>query len=278
MSELDQSAFHIVQTTTQTNSVVLAGMHDEPLVVQQTLSDGKIITERIANPERSYQLPTYIFWDETVTSTQQGLIHEAFRELFTEIGFDQSRIQYLGNWQEPDFRDTAGRLVPNKSIEWQLLSKWNVSRKQIDVVSMLSAMHDDPYQISSPHWEVIVTNKDLYSEETNFVIGGARPDLGTVISLGRLEAIPDARLRGEAQKTEIFHEFGHVLGLPTDRRGSENLEQSLGLHCRSNGCSMKQGLNVPTDWITFATDRLRKGGKPLCGECVTDLLQKFRRK
>lgn len=277
MSEIDPSAFRIVQTTSPIRSVVIAGLPDEPLVVNQTWTDGTTETKRIVNPERSYQVPTFIFWDETVSPTQQGLLREAFDELFTEIGFDQSNILYLGNWRESSFRDNTGKLIPHKSIEWQLQSKYDTSRRQIKADEALYAMFNDPYQISTPHWEVVVTNKDLYAEGTNFVIGSAMPDLGTVISLGRLEAIHDVGLRGEAQKTEIFHEFGHVLGLPTNRRGSSNLDHSLGPHCRSVGCSMKQGLNVPTDWITFTTERLKKGGKPLCGECVTDLSIKFKR-
>ncbi len=121
-------------------------------------------------------------------------------------------------------------------------------------------MFNDPYQVSMPHWEVVFTNKDLYSRETNFVIGIAQPDLSTLISLKRLESISDVGLRGETQKTEIFHEVGHVFGLPTRRRGESRLEYSLGAHCRSAGCSMKQGLRVPEDWINFTSQRLRVGG------------------
>lgn len=277
MSEIDPSAFRVIRTITPVRSVIIAGLQDEPLVVNQTWPDGKTEIKRIVNPERSYQVPTFIFWDETVSPTQQGLVREAFDELFTEIGFDRSKVQYLGNWRESGYRDSTGKLVPHKSIEWQLQSKWNDSRRQIKADEALYAMFNDPYQTSTPHWEVVVTNKDLYSSETNFVIGAAMPDLGTIISLSRLEAIRDVGLRGEAQKTEIFHEFSHVLGLPTNRRGSSNLDYSLGPHCRSAGCSMKQGLNVPTDWMTFTTERLRRGGKPLCGECVTDLAVKFKR-
>lgn len=277
MSENDQSSFRIIQAVTPISSVVLAGTRDEPLVVKQTWPNGEIENKRIINPERSYQVPTFIFWDETVSPAQQGLVREAFDELFTEIGLDQSGIQYLGNWRDSGSRDSAGRLVPHKSIEWQIQSTWDASRRQINADDMVYAMIDDPYQISAPHWEVIVTNKDLYSAETHFVIGAAVPDLGTAISLKRLETIGDVKLRREAQKTEIFHEFSHVLGLPTNRRGEEKLDQSLGQHCRSNGCSLKQGLNVPIDWMTITTDRLKKGGKPLCGECVTDLSEKFKR-
>lgn len=101
--------------------------------------------------------------------------------------------------------------------------------------------------------------------------------MGTIISLGRFETIGDIGLRRETQKTEIFHEYGHLLGLPTERRGKQNLDPSLGDHCRSRGCSMKQGLEVPKDWVAFTGERLKMGGKPLCGACLTDFKVKFNR-
>ena len=275
-SQGDQS-FRIIRCVTPVSTEVLFGLADEPVVVDNLWPDGRRERRRIVNPERTYQIPTFVFWDETVDQEQQQLIRAAFDELFTAIGFDQAQISYYGNWRESNHRDLSGRLVPHKSIEWQIESKRSAMRRQIDAQGVLFAMYSDPYQVTAPHWEVIFTNKDLFTPETNFVIGGAQPDLGTVISLGRLKAIQDPKLRMETQKTEIFHEFGHVLGLPTSRRGNSHLDHSLGPHCLSAGCSMKQGLSVPRDWINFTQERLKKSGKPLCGECTTDLTQKFGR-
>ena len=259
------------------STTVIHGTPEQPLVASLKWPNGEVEKKRIINSERSFQIPTFIFWDETVTTAQQGVIREAFTELFRATGFDPAKISYLGNWREQDFKDPDGKLKPHKSIEWQVQSKWNASRRQVNAEDVLTSMFFDPYQTTDPHWEVIFTNKDLFVGNTNFVIGGAQPDLGTLISLGRLESIRDTALRGETQKTEIFHEFGHVLNLPTNRRGRNNLDHSLGDHCLSPGCSMKQGLNVPDDWITFTTSRLRSGGRPFCGDCIKDLSVKFKK-
>ena len=125
--------------------------------------------------------------------------------------------------------------------------------------------------------EIVITNKDLYLDKTSFVIGCADDDLGSLISFKRLNLIDDPVLQRETQKTEIFHEVGHIFGLPTVRRGETKLEDSLGLHCKNPGCSMKQGMNVPEDWVTFTQQRLREGGRPYCQECITDLKIKFYR-
>lgn len=167
----DQS-FRIVRTIRPLSSRVIFGLPDEPLVVENDWSGRGMERTRVINPERSYQVPTFVFWDETTTSVQQHIIEEAFSELFGELGFDRKLINYLGNWRDAGYRDVSGKLVPHKSIEWQLTSKWNARRKQINAEDFLSTMFFDPYQKSTPHWEVVFTNKDLYTTGTNFVLGG----------------------------------------------------------------------------------------------------------
>jgi len=200
----DDPSFRIISRVYPTSTETLKGLQDEPLVVRQEWPGGRVDTVRIVNPERSYQIPTFVFWDETVTPGQQGLIKEAFDEMFDEIGFDKTQLNFFGNWHEEEYKDKDGKLIPHKSIEWQVQSKWDNSRQKVDGDRVAYEMFNDPYQVDLPHWEVIFTNKDLCTPETNFVIGIAQPDLGTLISLKRLEAIGDIGLRGETQKTEYF--------------------------------------------------------------------------
>ena len=258
----------------------LHGTPDDPLVEEVRWPDGQTHIARVRNPERSIPILTFIFWDETITPAQQHTIQTAFRELYQAIRLDFSTIQFLGNWHESAYRDNMGNLLPHKSITWQIKSKLNNNRGQINAEAITDTMLVDPYQLTHPHWEVVFTNYDLYSPDTRFIIGCAQPDIGTVISFHRLEAVSQMgyndAFKREVQKTEIFHEFGHVLGLPSRRRGQEILEQSLGAHCRNHGCSMRQGLMVPLDWIDFTVERLKRGSI-YCNDCMRDLDVKFGR-
>lgn len=257
---------------------IVKGDEENPEVIKYTRENGETYLMRIVNPERSKPLPTFVFWDETVTPRQQAVIREAFDELTHFLGNKLGPVEYLQNWREQNFTNPDGTLIPFKSIQWQIDNFIDRGRGQVNAELAASQMYVDPNQTTTPHWEAIFTNKDLYTPETRFVIGVAHQDLGTIMSLSRLETISDVGLRGETQKTEIFHEFGHVLCLPTGRRGVNNLEESLGYHCLSKGCSMKQGLSVPDDWIKFTFARLKQGGEPFCTECKTDLEVKFARK
>lgn len=256
---------------------VINGLEDEPLVIEYIYPIGNLRYSRRVIPERSYQVQTFVFWDETVIPKQQALIREAFDELFDAIAFDKSKLHFFGNWREEIYRNDSGNLLPYKSVEWKLLNSWDSIREKINGDRFHYDLMSDPYQWTKPHWEIIFTNKDLFIKDASFVIGFADDDFFSVISLDRLERIENPDLRRETEKTEIFHEVGHVLGLPTVRRGESKLESYLGLHCKNPGCSMKQGEIVPQDWVIFTQERLKRGGSPYCQECMMNLKVKFHR-
>src|SRR3989344_9541291 len=156
---------------------VLKGPADEPVVIEQVFEDGTRNKNRLVNPERKHPLPIFVFWDETVRPEQQVLIRETMGELVDAVGLSKDMLHFYGNWHEEVYRDEKGVLLPNKRIAWQVESRWNPTRKQVDAGQVVGGMYDDPYQLGAPHWEVVFTNRDLYGEETNFVIGGAIPDL-----------------------------------------------------------------------------------------------------
>lgn len=253
---------------------VVLGSQTEPVVVRRTFFDGRQSLDRVVSAERRNPLPTFVFWDETISRNDQELITKTFCDLFTYAGIDLNSLNFYGNWHERDFLLPDGTLKPHASIQWQLQSKFEASRNQIMADSVVDQMYLDPFQLTNPHWEVIFTNRDLTFREANFVIGAAQPDLGTIISLARLGSIEDPNMRTECIRTEIFHEFGHVLNLPDVTR-QRNIEYALGAHCTNNGCSMRQGMRVPLDWINLTRERMSIGGQPFCGDCTGYLINRF---
>tara|TARA_Y100000310_G_scaffold74413_1_gene70654 strand:+ start:207 stop:893 length:687 start_codon:yes stop_codon:yes gene_type:complete len=104
-----------------------------------------------------------------------------------------------------------------------------------------------------PHYGLLVTNRDLYRQGVNFLIGiGGYERSEAVISINRFRG---EQLGTELIKQEVYHEAGHMFGLPNELRGT-NLEYSVGTHC-TNNCAMGQGLIVPDDWIDAVKERLR---------------------
>ncbi len=248
----------------QRETYVVLGTKDYPLVTEVVQDDGSRIKQRETNPERPYQIPIGFYFDSDVTPEQRQVIQAALPNIFTELGTPQN---FVFNGEIPIDQTMKNALYLSKRKD----------RGQIDT----SVIHDIvrlSKQAEKPHNVVVITNKDMYFGENNFVIGAAHSDEGTIISLARIwNSIKDAQLRNQVIATEIAHEVGHVYDLPSNRRGAENIEQSLGGHCKSAGCCMKQGLSVPADWITITQNRLTHlKGHFFCEECRRDLQEKFR--
>lgn len=247
---------------------------------EQTLKITVKEIRRILNPERSQFLPIIIISDEKVKTTERKIVSEALEDLGKLTG-ENPRIYDLGQWQESDWQNSDGTLNPHKSYDWLMeeeverQSFLTVSRSRVGVDQVLDKLFTDPYQLSLPHYDVVIIGRDLYANfnPLSFVIGEAREDLGTIISLFRFQRIKDENLRNHCLQTEVYHQFGHVLGLP-NRKRQESLESSLGIHCVDSSCSMKQGLAVPDDWIKITFARLEKN-QIYCPTCLSDLEKKF---
>lgn len=256
---------------TENGPSLISGTPEYPIVVKT--QEG---IYRVARPERPQQLNTEVFSDETISENDQQILNEAMFDLFHAVNLDTQKLRFRGNWRSEKYIDSRGHLAPYESIEWLMKKHYDDKRNQCQADSLTFDSYYDPYQYKYPHWEVIFTKRDLFTDGNKWVFGATQPDLSTIISLSRFEEFADdPKSRRELIRTLVFHEFGHILGLPSARRG-RNLEESIGTHCASKGCSMRQGSSVP-NFINNTTDRLRNMGKgrPYCSDCMNDLRVKF---
>lgn len=220
---------------------------------------------------RGKKLPVYIIHDDGVNENQMNAVKEGVMELL-QIARIESEIEVcdFGVWRDPNWK-VKGELLPFGSIDWYLKQGRIAGRNQLHAADILGAIQREPWQDAVPHYDVMVTSKDLFLTGTSFVLGAARPGLGTVLSVVRWESF-SAGDQFELIKTETEHEFGHVLGLPNGNRA--DLNQDLGRHC-CNKCVMQQGMTVPNDWIEITNDRLTSDFGPLCPTCKRDLQNHF---
>jgi predicted Zn-dependent protease len=160
-----------------------------------------------------------------------------------------------------------------KDIDWYLDRAIKVSKRenQLDADEILNQVAYRIMTGGQNHYLMMILNKDIYCEDTNFVIGVAKPMSCTIISTFRFRSL-QAENRYECIKTETLHELGHVFCLPSKNRKT-NVEESLGKHC-TNICVMRQGLNVPEDWEKISKDRVNYG--PFCETCTNDLIAFFK--
>ncbi len=210
--------------------------------------------------------------EQGVTDDQMRAITEGIHAVLN-VAQQKMPIYDFGHWRHTQWRDN-GQLRPFHSVDWYLERAQEESDRaeQLNADTLLNLLAMEPWRNPDEggqrHYDVVVLQSDLYSGSDNnrFIIGGAYPDLGAAISVNRFQGL-EPSLQFDCIVTETIHEMGHVFGLiPPGRQ--RNVEESLGKHC-TNVCSMRQGVNVPMDWIRFTRDRLQQG--PFCTDCEQDL-------
>ena len=217
--------------------------------------------------------PINVINEQGFPSVFKTSVYQALIEILKLAGvLDRVRIQDFGFWRQKDYLQN-GQLVKYASVDWYLhkAKESSTRRDQLNASQILDCFVSEPWQKVEPHYDLMLLSSDIYCEDCNFVVGLAQYFHSTVVSSARFQGL-SLVLSSECVKTAVFHEVGHVFGLPG--RNRKKINQSLGDHC-VNTCVMRQGRLVPTDWIQMTHDRLNMG-QPYCPECLSDLRSFFR--
>lgn len=132
---------------------------------------------------------------------------------------------------------------------------------QLEAGEMITKLYLD----QRPDYDLLITKKDIYADDANFIFGVGISNAGCIFSFNRFLGKKNGL---EVAKTVLMHEMGHVFGLP-DRQ--EQIEENLGTHC-INKCIMRQGLSFQA-FNSITRDRL--AGNVLCTLCEADLIRFF---
>lgn len=216
--------------------------------------------------------PIYIMCDNRVTAVEMKAVIDGLTQVMNVACAPQyMQIADYGVWRSENHVGADGYLIEWNSVDWYIGRTEQESRnEQLHGGKLLTLLKNEPWQKAQPHYDIVVTTRDLYDDDCDFCIGLAIHGFGTVISTTRFRGL-SAQDAYHCIVTETMHEVGHVFGLVPETRTS-NVNCSLGLHC-TNQCIMRQGLNVPHDWQAITADRLR--GHEFCGECTRDLQRYF---
>jgi predicted Zn-dependent protease len=199
--------------------------------------------------------PLIVTFEPGIELWQQEAVREGIREVF-ELAKISDKIKII--------EDSKIELYLNKGVKEGREGQINA-----DVLADLLNYELGKLSSSETYYKILILNRDIFLNGTNFVIGAVQGSVG-VISIFRFLTLNPSDQQ-ECIKTEIIHELGHIFGLIPESRKTM-VENSLGLHC-NKCCTMRQGLNVPKDWIKISKDRLQYG--PFCDICLKDLQSFF---
>jgi predicted Zn-dependent protease len=220
--------------------------------------------------------PLYFVHEDGISRGEVSAVTEAIEEVL-RLANATHLIPHanLGTWRQSDWssQDRSGGAIlqPYLSVDWYLaMGRIPSNDGRVRSTSVLQELWDEPWQNGQQHYDVLLTHRDLYADNTHFIIGEGVRGFALILSTFRFQQLR-ADLCHECLKTVAMHELGHVFGLIPDNR-KVNVEYSLGKHC-TNRCIMRQGLQIPTDFIRYTEDRL--AGIPFCTQCLYDLRRYF---
>ena len=227
------------------------------------------MSERLPHAKREI----FLMNQEGVSKDDKRAVIDGIKELVSFSGVNLN-MRAFGVWRNKEY--IKERILQEfQSIDWYVENarQTNPNNYQLNVDTLLWTLYVEPWRYfdkgGKPHYDIVVLNEDLHSKDCNYVIGLSMREIGTALSTMRFGEL-NRRERYECVKTETIHELGHTFGLPNEKR--PGLVESLGTHC-GNVCVMRQGLDVPQDWIKMSHDRIKHGA--LCPDCKAELKEFF---
>jgi hypothetical protein len=227
--------------------------------------------------------PVSIMWSQGVDASEAEVVVASVREFLRvvyEIGhrvglaLPPTAIRPFGTWYIP----SVPRGTPYSGTTWYVDTSYDAGRQQVDGSRFLELVRNEPWQKSNPHWDVAVIDRDLTDADgmvgrpRDFVLGTAKPELATVLSVYRLRGLVRTEQRELALRRLVFHFFGEVIGLPSNRRSTAIETIGQRRYC-TNACIMRSAATV--EQIVRAAEQEGRDVVALCDSCQRDIVEIF---
>lgn len=182
------------------------------------------------------------------------------------------QMRLFGNWVIP-------ALVPDNpywGTQWYIDTSYDDDLQRVIAPVFLELVRQEPWQRMDPHFDLALLDHDLTDfpsplarlRPDHYSLGTSFPGTTAVMSLHRVRALADRRVRDLALTRLVRHHLGHVLGVPSFTRKEHVQRLGLELHC-TNPCAMRHAATVE-DLAERAMEEAELGW-PFCEDCTRDL-------
>lgn len=211
-------------------------------------------------------------------------------------GVDHKELESISAGIKKLLDDVKSRLVftnfgsaifgrgPFESADWYqeraLMDRNRGAGLQVDVYKVDKLLRDEPFQVTTPHFDVMVLNRDLTAakkEPKNNFVYGLNSYPNDIISTKRLsQRFSERSLALQSLAVIAAHEVGHNFGL-VNRNFNIGRGAYRGAHCngKSGPCLMEQvdvpGCKTIAEQTRLLIDKLSW----LCSDCLDEA--KFKR-
>jgi hypothetical protein len=214
-----------------------------------------------------------ITWTQDVEDSEARIMVYTVSHLVAQVG---RRLPFWFQFQAlppiRPFGDWVILMMPRgsaySSVDWYLGRSRTADGARIDGPAYLRLVEMEPWQSSTPHFDVALVGQDLSDEQGRSVLALARTGLAAVASVHQLR-----RYRAEDERivrlsSLVAHSLGRALGIPLADRPTGSLTHSgQEVYC-ANVCAMRAAAS-PDDLAAFDAKTARRWGF-YCEACQRD--------
>jgi hypothetical protein len=182
-------------------------------------------------------------WTDGISDREAKTLVHTVTEMLIRIG------QRVGPWFQSQvlptlrpFGDWVILAMPRgsaySSVDWYLAHCRRADGKHIDGPAYLRLIQLEPWQSSTPHFDVALLAEDLAGAEGQSELNMALSGLAAVISAHQVRQLASQEAQTLALRHLVAHALGRATGIPWRGRTADVMAQGDDLYC-TNVCAMR---------------------------------------
>jgi hypothetical protein len=187
-------------------------------------------------------------WTEGVNDHEAKTLVRTVAEMVIRIG------ERIGPWFQSQmlptlrpFGDWVILAMPRgsaySSVDWYLDHCRSADGQHIDGPAYLRLIELEPWQSSTPHFDVALVAEDLAGAEGQSALNVALPGLAAVISAHQVRRLASQEAQMLALRHLVAHALGRATGIPLPNRATDITAQGDQVYC-TNVCAMRPCMHL----------------------------------
>jgi hypothetical protein len=211
-------------------------------------------------------------WTENVSDDQAKVLIYTISEIMIRVGerigpWFQSQVlptvRPFGDWTIPAMPPGSAY----SSVGWYLDHTRTAEGKRIDGCAYLRLVELEPWQSSTPHFDLALIAEELADAEGQSVLNVALPGLASVASTYHVQRLGSQEAQILGLRHLVTHALGRAVGLPWPTRSTAN-SQGDDLYC-TNLCAMRPCIHL-RDLLEYGMEGANQPSL-LCDVCEHEL-------
>ncbi len=154
------------------------------------------------------------------------------------------------------------------SMDWYMKHSVTPDDKAIDGAAYLRLVEMEPWQSSTPHFDLALVGRDLNDAQGRSVLSVVRAGIAAVVSVRQLRSLFDKEERIVKLSHLVAHNFGRVVGIPLAERKTGLQHVGDSIYC-THLCAMRPIMTL--DDLVELSEQIRGRWSFYCDVCQSEM-------